>query len=35
MKLEKIREYLISKKGTIEELPFGPDALVFKVIGKM
>jgi predicted DNA-binding protein (MmcQ/YjbR family) len=35
MKLEQIRKYLLSKKGTTEELPFGPDALVFKVYGKM
>ena len=35
MKLEKIRKYLMEKRGTTEELPFGPDALVFKVAGKM
>ena len=27
--------YCLSKKGVTEELPFGPDVLVFKVMGKM
>ena len=35
MSLEELRKYLLAKKGTTEELPFGPDALVFKVAGKM
>ncbi len=35
MKLEPIRTYLLKKKGVVEETPFGPEALVFKVIGKM
>lgn len=35
MNLESLRVYLLKKKGTIEEQPFGPDALVFKVVGKM
>ena len=35
MNLEPIRTYLLKKKGTTEEQPFGPDALVFKVMGKM
>jgi len=35
MELEIIRETLLNKKSTTEELPFGPDALVFKVMGKM
>ena len=35
MKLERLRKYLLSKNGTTEELPFGPQALVFKVAGKM
>jgi predicted DNA-binding protein (MmcQ/YjbR family) len=26
---------LLDKKGTTEETPFGPEALVFKVMGKM
>ncbi len=35
MNIEEFREYCISKKGVTEELPFGPDALVYKVMGKM
>jgi len=35
MNLEEFREYCLAKKGVTEELPFGPDALVFKVMGKM
>ncbi|MBG47582.1 MAG: MmcQ-like protein [Pseudozobellia sp.] len=35
MNIEAFREYCLSKKGVAEELPFGPDALVFKVMGKM
>ena len=31
----QLRFYLLSKKGTTEELPFGPGALVYKVVGKM
>jgi predicted DNA-binding protein (MmcQ/YjbR family) len=33
--LEQLRAYLLAKAGTTEERPFGPDALVFKVLGKM
>ena len=33
--LSPLRAYLLAKPGTTEELPFGPDALVFKVLGKM
>jgi len=33
--LDKIRNYLNSKQFVSEELPFGPQALVFKVKGKM
>jgi len=33
--LDSLRAYLSSKKGVTEETPFGPDALVFKVMGKM
>ena len=33
--LEPLRAYLLAKPGTTEELPFGPEALVFKVLGKM
>ena len=35
MEFNILRNYLLSKKGTTEELPFGPDALVFKVLGKI
>ena len=35
MDIESFREYCLSKKGVTEELPFGPDTLVFKVMGKM
>jgi len=35
MNIEQIRKYLLSKPETTEELPFGPEALVFKVVGKM
>ncbi len=33
--LEPLRAYLLAKAGTTEERPFGPDVLVFKVLGKM
>jgi len=33
--LDPLRAYLLAKPGVTEELPFGPDALVFKVLGKM
>ncbi len=35
MELEGLRAYLMQKKSVTEETPFGPDALVFKVAGKM
>ena len=35
MTLKQIRKYLLSKRETTEELPFGPEALVYKVAGKM
>ena len=35
MDVEAVRDYCLAKKGVSEELPFGPDALVFKVAGKM
>ncbi|HDZ15676.1 hypothetical protein LCGC14_0502550 [marine sediment metagenome] len=35
MNIEVYREYCLSKKGTVEEMPFGPDTLVFKVMGKI
>lgn len=35
MKFESLREYLLEKKGAYEDFPFGPSAIVFKVMGKM
>lgn len=35
MTLDVFREYCLAKPATTEELPFGPNALVFKVMGKM
>ncbi|WZL87778.1 MmcQ/YjbR family DNA-binding protein [Salinimicrobium sp. 3283s] len=35
MDVDSFRNYCLAKKGVTEELPFGPDALVFKVMGKM
>lgn len=34
MNIEDIREYCLSRVGADESLPFGPDTLVFKVMGK-
>lgn len=33
--IEEFREYCLSKPGTSEHTPFGPDTLVFKVMDKM
>ncbi len=35
MTLEVYRQFCLSKPGVTEELPFGPETLVFKVMGKM
>ncbi len=35
MDIEKLQEYLLQKTGSEESFPFGPTALVFKVMGKM
>jgi len=35
MDIEYFREYCLAKKGVTEELPFGPDTLVYKVMGKV
>lgn len=35
MNIEAFRNYCIAKKAATEEMPFGPDSLVFKVMGKM
>lgn len=35
MDLDTFRTYCLKKKGTTEETPFGPDTLVYKVMGKI
>lgn len=35
MDIETLREYCLSKKAVEEGFPFGEDALVFKVAGKI
>ena len=35
MKLPDLQSYLLAKKETTEERPFGPEVLVYKVMGKM
>jgi predicted DNA-binding protein (MmcQ/YjbR family) len=35
MDIEILREYCLSKIGSTEHTPFGPDTLVIKVMGKM
>ena len=35
MTLDALRDHCLARPGATEELPFGPDALVFKVRGKM
>ena len=35
MNAESLRHYCLQKKGSTEDLPFGDDALVLKVAGKM
>ena len=35
MNIEDYRDYCLAKKGETEESPFGPDTLVYKVMGKM
>lgn len=35
MTLETIIDYCKTKKGVTDEMPFGPDTIVFKVMGKM
>lgn len=34
MNLEELREFCITQKGVEETTPFGPDTLVYKVMGK-
>ena len=35
MDIEACRDYCLFQKAAIEEMPFGPNTLVFKVMGKM
>jgi predicted DNA-binding protein (MmcQ/YjbR family) len=35
MNLETLRDFCLELAGVTEELPFGPDILVFKVMGKV
>lgn len=35
MNIESFRAYCLAKPGVTEETPFGPETLVFKVMGKM
>lgn len=35
MNLELFRNYCLQKEGVSEEFPFGPDTLVYKVMGKI
>lgn len=35
MNIDSFRDYCLHKKGVTEGLPFGPDNLVLKVMGKM
>lgn len=35
MDIEQLRDYCLVKKGVEEGFPFGPETLVFKVMGKM
>lgn len=35
MDLDQLRKYCLTKKGTTEEASFGPDTLVYKVLGKI
>ena len=35
MHIEKLRSYCLNKSDVQEEMPFGPDTLVFKVWGKI
>lgn len=35
MDIEKVRAYCLNQKGVEETCPFGPDTLVYKVMGKI
>jgi predicted DNA-binding protein (MmcQ/YjbR family) len=35
MDYQALVDYCMTKKGAVQDLPFGPDTLVFKVMGKL
>lgn len=35
MDIEQFRDYCLEKEGSVEEFPFGPNTLVFKVFNKI
>lgn len=35
MNIEDIREFCLLKNGVTEDFPFGPDVIVFRVVGKI
>jgi len=35
MHIEQLRDHCLAKAGATESFPFGPDTLVFKVLGKV
>lgn len=35
MRFDRARSYLLSLPGAVEDFPFGPEVMVFKVSGKM
>ena len=35
MNIEELREYCLSRKGVTEDLPFGDDTLVFRLMNKI
>ena len=34
MELEALRSYLLKKQGAFEDFPFGPEVMIYKVMGK-
>ena len=34
-RMDALRDYMLSKPGAVDDFPFGPQAMVFKVAGKM
>jgi predicted DNA-binding protein (MmcQ/YjbR family) len=35
MNIEEFRDYCLSKKGTTEDTPFGPDTVVYRICNKI